>query len=778
MYDNLAGTICSLDVIPNGTSSYTSANNENGDARNGKNNNNNNYNNNSYDGLLLGFSGHPRLSVVYPSTPMVGGGGSSSSSSCCYAGTQSGMGQGGVLLASSIIDLTSALMERSMGGTSFLEQDIIVTVLAKDEEKESSMENVMEEEEDDPPCVSVVLGGGVAIASFFLPKGPRPCEGGDSSSSSLWWRVASEPYVLPLSLLSAKTRELGCSGSSTNFPGINGAAAAPPTTTATNIMSGRGSTSRTNQDTAVGLGPSVSHGMGDIIDVTFLSGYTEPTLLVLHSNPKRGGGRAWSGRLGRTAEVPVTSTTNALISTAEDEYGDDSMESMNGGNKSSSRVETILMPTGTKYGLTLTAISLALHQHRSVVLWSLIDALPADAWKLIPHPTTVNVDGGVLVWGVNTIVYVSMGGKIKCALAANGFAKVGCPPGLLPPPLPSSRTSRGGLSGGTAGHLEANPSPLPSLALQLDGASRVSFVTDNVALVCLGNGTLHLLELHNYSSTSKMSMFMSLFPLGHKVGGLGSVVSCLSVFQANTAFHTKCVSRYLGEEEEDNHNKREESIVSSALIKKPSPKIQARGLIFVGSRMGDCTLLAFSMNEPIRLIATSDIDIGEEGADKSVGILKSDVIPNFQSSMSAGGFGSGEPMRKQPRIEKKQIAKILDDEVGDSYDSDSSQVHGHTDQSEASVVIIGSSIEPTRDEILRREEEELYRMEDINDGAAPSIISSYNDENEEVNEFGNTDDDDDDVGPTKTRRSVCYISMFQSIRALDSLTGLGPLGGG
>jgi hypothetical protein len=770
-------------VIPNGTCSYGSNSkksvvpNENGGANNVNNSSDDSRSSresDSYDGLLLGFAGHPRLSLVYPSSPMVGG------------GTSSGVGQGGVLLASSIIDLTSALMERSMGGTSFLEQDMIVTVSTSattsataESSSTATTDNANVMDEDDPPCVSVVLGGGVAIASFSLPKGPRPCENNNdssSSSTSSWWRVASEPYVLPLSSLSAKTRDLGSSG----------IIASATTTTATNIT-GRGSSSRTNPETAVGLGPSVSHGMGDIIDVTYLSGYTEPTLLVLHSNPRRGGGRAWSGRLGRTAEVPLTTTTTAATTTASgEEYGDDDdddMDTMDGEHKSSSRrVETTtLMPTGTKYGLTLTAISLALHQHRSVVLWSLMDALPADAWKLIPHSTASNGDGGVLVWGVNTIVYVSMGGKIKCALAVNGFAKVGCPPGLLPPPPPPP--SRGGRnlskwsssSGGTAVHLEANPSPLPPLALQLDGASRVSFITDNVALVCIGNGTLHLLELHNYSSTSAMKMFMSLFPLGHKIGGLGSVASCLSVLLANTAFHAKCLSRYLGEEEDDNLNP-DDSIVSNTAVRKPSPKIQARGLIFVGSRMGDCTLLAFSMNDPIQLVATDDIDIDVDGSEKAGGNLQPDakVIPYTQSSMPSGGLDSGEPLRKQPRLEMSQVVKILDDEVEDNNDADNSNAHGqNTDQLEASAAL-------SREEILRLEEEELYRMDDDDDCAAPSIISSYNEDsdaldNEEINADGNGDGDDT---PRITHRSARYLSMFRSIRALDSLTGLGPLGGG
>ena len=46
-YENLAGTIISLDTIPFGTCNASGEH---------------------YDGLLLGFAGHPRMSIVYPAT--------------------------------------------------------------------------------------------------------------------------------------------------------------------------------------------------------------------------------------------------------------------------------------------------------------------------------------------------------------------------------------------------------------------------------------------------------------------------------------------------------------------------------------------------------------------------------------------------------------------------------------------------------------------------------------------------------------------------------------
>ena len=439
----------------------------------------------------------------------------------------------------------------------------------------------------------------------------------------------------------------------------------------------------------------------------------------------------------------------------KDDYGEDmDIESHDdeqeeeGERKQTSKITlTETMDTGTKYGLTLTAISLAIHQHRSVVLWSLIDSMPVDAWKLVSHPTD-----GVLVWGVNTIVYVTMGGKIKCALATNGFAKIGCPAGLIPPP--SSQFSGGGSSkSGELGYLECNPSPLPKLAIQLDGA-RVSFVTNNVAMVCLGNGTLYSLELHDGN-------MMSLMSLGHKVGGLG-VASCLSVLSAGC--HDKSVGKYLahdveGDEKEEKKPETVASTVSSSSALASSsggPKVKAKGLVFVGSRMGDCTLLAFSMNEPIPLVVT-DVDADDDGTnigDKR----KSDdkkVKPDAQSSLSIG-----EPKQKHPRINEEtssDVVEILDDDNAENGEGQ----------------VAPSSL--THEEILRLEEEELYRDDETTDEAvAPSIVSSSNVDSEEDSYA----EDGEQSNTTPRRRTVRCLSMFRSIRALDSLTGLGPLGGG
>ncbi|KAL3775848.1 hypothetical protein ACHAW5_010006 [Stephanodiscus triporus] len=513
--------------------------------------------------------------------------------------------------------------------------------------------------------------------------------------------------------------------------------------------------------------------------------------------------------MGRAAEVTTTATSAAATATTTTTQGaakdDDDMDTDDGkgggddGNVGCVRSTTT--PTGTRYGLTLTAVSVSMHQRRSVVLWSLLDAMPADAWMLVPRPPTARDGGGVLVWGCNTVVYVGMGGKIGCALAANGFARIGCPPGLIPPP----GDGRGRPP--SAAHLEPNPSPLPRLALQLDAGSRVSFVTDDVALVCLGNGTLHSLELHDRRATTTKAtasggrgdMFMSLFPLGHRVGGLGSVVSCLSVFNADAACHSKIVSRYLGEvvEEEDNDGRRIADRLSAVVKEDPTPdnddvvstyykertsyrgglpKILSRGLVFVGSRMGDCSLLAFSLNEPTRLVLTDAVD-NDGGAMKRKRKTEETAWPDAWSSMSSGAAGNGisEPMMKQPRCDNGQAVEILDEDEND----DDADVVDHSCDNNSTTL--------TEDEVLRLEEEELYRVDDeIVDGTAPSIISSCCEEGDAFDDEDRYDDavsySDADGAPKtphrRRHRSTRNLSMFGSIRALDSLTGLGPLGGG
>jgi cleavage and polyadenylation specificity factor subunit 1 len=271
-YENLAGTIVSLEVIPSSTG------NTSGD---------------TFDGLLLGFAGHPRMSIVYPGGDLNDllvkqeGGADDDGLQSCWSGN---------LIASSILDLTPALIENSRGSVSCLEQDLSCSISSFTSQKN--------------PTAAVILGGGVTVAMFQIPKS-------NSSSNTSWWRVASDPYFLPLTQLSKSLQTTQKSVSST---------------AASSSQSNKYSKSINNS----ALGGKVSHGFGDILSCAFLNGYTEPVIVLLHTNPYRQGGRACPGRLG---------------------LGDDSTSSRN--------------------TLSLTAVSVSIDQKRSVVLWTLRDAMPS-----------------------------------------------------------------------------------------------------------------------------------------------------------------------------------------------------------------------------------------------------------------------------------------------------------------------------------------------------------------------------------------------------------------
>ena len=68
----------------------------------------------------------------------------------------------------------------------------------------------------------------------------------------------------------------------------------------------------------------------------------------------------------------------------------------------------------------------------------------------------------------------------------------------------------------------------------------------------------------------------------------------------------------------------------------------------------------------------------------------------------------------------------------------------------------------------------VHPDETTDEAVAPSIVSSSNVDSEEDSYA----EDGEQSNTTPRRRTVRCLSMFRSIRALDSLTGLGPLGGG
>lgn len=399
------------------------------------------------DSLLIGFAGHPRVAVVSVTAP------------------SSLSAQPIILEATSLIDLTQALIEHSLGSITPLEQDLTAT---------------MEQKSSNTATLTVILGGGVAAASIALYF----VRGRNGSGWS-----ASEPYMLPLATFQRDSATESAASSTV-----------------------------------------VSHGLGDITSGCFLSGYSEPTLVLLHSNKEYG--RGCSGRLGRP----------------EGEGG-------------------------TQYGMVVTAISLTVIHKRCAVLWSV--EVPADALSL--HSVG---EKGVLVMSCNTILEISNAGRISPVLSVNGWVQSTCPSSLLE-------------------KLQPNPWPLPKLAIQLDGA-RLSFISEHVALLCLRQGQLYLLQ--------QIGDTWSLMALGTDLASIGQISSLLTLPIANVP--KTVVSKLTS---------------MDSYQKEVSEDLLSMGLIFAGSRLGDSTLLGYTLEDNVTF---TDKVKQEDGFGKKQKVEQDDDVVN------------------------------------------------------------------------------------------------------------------------------------------------------
>eukprot|EP00536_Pseudo-nitzschia_multiseries_P002927 jgi/Psemu1/184691/e_gw1.41.175.1 len=267
------------------------------------------------DALLVGFCGHPRLAIIHV--------------------------QPDLLLATTLLDLTPAITDHSHGAMTPLEQDLTASLFQREEN--SSLHH--------QATVSVVLGGGVSIVCLDLKY----------NASVGGWRAVEDPYVLPLFTLAQTIDKKTILGQSHHNSSNN------------NNQQQRGNPRNNNRgDTNNALlTQSIVTGFGDILSTTFLPGYMEPTMVILHSNPCVG--HAWSGRLGRDTE----------------------------GGKG-----------GTRYSLVLTAVTVTVGHQRSALLWS--TEVPADAMH-------VYTTAACLVHCVNSVVWISNTGQIQQCLAVNGW---------------------------------------------------------------------------------------------------------------------------------------------------------------------------------------------------------------------------------------------------------------------------------------------------------------------------------------------------------------------
>lgn len=395
-----------------------------------------------------------------------------------------------------------------------------------------------------------------------------------------------------------------------------------------------------------------------------------------------------------------------------------------GGRAWPGRLATPSNAGGTRHPLTLTAISISVTQRRSVVLWSLCDAMPSDSTKLVAHP----VDG-VLVVGANEIVYVDGGGRIRCGVASNGFARATCPSSLVSAKVDNASSAT---SASTAEAIvAANPSPLPLLSFALDGC-RISFVSDDVAALCSRGGTVFSLEIHRgvefSAGSGRVAQSLSLSHMNCRLGGIG-MVSSLSALPLATLG-----GKSIGGSSFDDLAAKMGGIDETGKKHQDGTKL---GVLFAGSRLGDSTLLFYGMRERVTLIEPD-----AEGDDEKAG---------------AGG------KRKRDQKDQKEA--------------------GGPDQKRGAVKDESSTA--ANDAAAVTDDEDAYRMEEEALYAPPEEgeLEGWGGENVAVI----AKDDDLTKKSSKAsplaggiRPTIDALSVFDSPapRAIDSLTGLGPLGAG
>lgn len=314
---------------------------------------------------------------------------------------------------------------------------------------------------------------------------------------------------------------------------------------------------------------------------------------------------------------------------------------------------------GTAYGLLATAMTVTVSHRQAAVLWSV--AVPSDASKLYPIGKI-----GCLVVGPNEVFDIENCGRVSRILTVNGWAKSTCPAELLD-------------------QLQPNPWPLPRLSIQLDG-SRLTFINDSVALVSLRNGQLYCLQ--------HIGDGWNMMPLGRSLRGIGEVGDMITLPFGSIP----------------------KEIMQNLLGSKASNNL-SMGITFVGSRIGDSTLLGYTLESGITLGDTAKL----EG-------MKKRKIRSIQ-------WGTNEETGMEAQEDEYEI-------------------------------------------IMRGEEEALYAPFGATSEAraskaltTPDVVPPSSDEEE--NEMASNE-----IKRKRERTNLVRISVLRSLTTLDTITALGPIGPG
>ena len=342
---------------------------------------------------------------------------------------------------------------------------------------------------------------------------------------------------------------------------------------------------------------------------------------------------------------------------------------------------------GTRFALQVTAVSVGVAHQRSAILWTA--EVPADAQQLHACPqATVSSEGkkkqhhhhggggGCLVVCVNSILALSNTGQIDQCLAVNGWAPAGLTTSLLE-------------------KVQSNPWPFPKLAIALDGC-RMYFVNESTAFLSLRGGQLYLVQKNN--------SLWSVLPLYSTVGAIGEVndLKCCPLGKM-----TRLPSSFVD---------------GKLLLDKKGKAVSIdeveMGLLFVGSRLGDSSLLGFALESTSVEKAMTE-DPGFKGP------------PIKMESSSNGGATNNWVPAQDHEYER----------------------------------------------ILQLEEEALYAPEESEGGGGPNIIPPGSDDEDMMTDnsiggaFG--------AGSRERKRArLSQLMVVRSLTVLDSISAFGPLGPG
>jgi cleavage and polyadenylation specificity factor subunit 1 len=357
---------------------------------------------------------------------------------------------------------------------------------------------------------------------------------------------------------------------------------------------------------------------------------------------------------------------------------------------------------GTRYSLVLTAVTVTVGHQRSALLWS--TEVPADAMYVYSmvedtEPANKGISGAALggataclVHCVNCVVFVTNTGQIQQCLATNGW--VGST-----------------LSASYSYLVSTNPWPFPKLSIQLDGA-HFAPVNATTWFVVLRRGQIFLLQCtgagDGASSGRGEWAFMSLF---QTVGAVGEVshLSCHPLGKVSATFSKETF--FMDKD--------------SMMLNKAGTQVVDIGFLFVASRLGDSSLLGYSLEE----MSVANAVRTEPGMNST---KKENTIVTVK----------GETMT--------ELNNVLPEVVDEEYDR-----------------------------ILRMEEEALYAdvseadstpLKQEGKGGGPDIVPPSDDEQDTMNQqmFG--------IHTRRKRARMTRIVVVRSLNVLDSLTSLGPLG--